>query len=85
MERRIQPRRESSPGLEPLEAIVPSRAVLTELARGFLLLHERDPDRASRFAATFLREQVGSEPEAPLGPHPPFVGRVSRAWTPREP
>jgi hypothetical protein len=43
--------------------IVPARAVLTELARGFLLVHEADPERAKRFAQTFLREQAG--PPAP--------------------
>ncbi len=43
--------------LEELKAIVPARAVLTELARGFLLVHESNPDRAVRFAETFLRER----------------------------
>jgi hypothetical protein len=37
-------------------AAVPGRAVLTELARGFLLVHESNPNRAVRFAETFLRE-----------------------------
>ncbi len=48
--------------------IVPARAVLTELARGFLLVRELDRDRAVRFAATFLREQA--EPVAPPAPAP---------------
>jgi len=45
--------------LKELEAIVPARAVLTELARGFLLVHESNPQRAVRFAETFLREREG--------------------------
>lgn len=39
---------------------VPHRAVLTELARGFLLTHASDPDQAAQFAATFLREHEGT-------------------------
>ena len=42
----------------PLAEIVPARAVLTELARGFLLAQSADPERAKRFASTFLREQT---------------------------
>ena len=45
--------------LYPLRGIVPERAVLTELARGFLLAHESDPCQARRFAASFLRERSG--------------------------
>jgi len=45
--------------LHELEGIVPARAVLTELARGFLLVHESNPARAVRFAETFLREREG--------------------------
>jgi hypothetical protein len=45
--------------LHELEEIVPARAVLTELARGFLLVHESNPQRAVRFAETFLREREG--------------------------
>lgn len=41
---------------EEFRRAVPARAVLTELARGFLLVHESNPDRAVRFATTFLRE-----------------------------
>ncbi|MGI0071695.1 MAG: hypothetical protein ACRECT_06475 [Thermoplasmata archaeon] len=46
------------PNLEHLREVVPARVVLTELARGFLLMHESNPDRAVRFAETFLREQA---------------------------
>lgn len=42
-------------------AVVPGRAVLTELARGFLLVHESNPGRAVRFAETFLRERAAAE------------------------
>jgi len=42
-----------------VEEVVPHRAVLTELARGFLLVHETNPDRARQFAETFLRERTG--------------------------
>lgn len=42
-----------------VEEVVPARAVLTELARGFLLVHESNPERARRFAETFLREKAG--------------------------
>ena len=75
------PRRRTDQPLEPLEAIVPARAVLTELARGFLLLHERDPGRASQFAATFLREQAGRPGPGPLGPQFPAVRRGSGVWS----
>lgn len=50
----------------PLAEIVPARAVLTELARGFLLAQDADPERAKRFAASFLRERAG----------PPGPGRI---------
>jgi len=45
--------------LKELAEIVPARAVLTELARGFLLVHESNPERAVRFAETFLKEMEG--------------------------
>jgi hypothetical protein len=45
---------------EGIRTILPVRAVLTELARGFLLVRESDRARAVRFAVTFLRER--SEP-----------------------
>ena len=46
---------------EPTLSVVPGRAVLTELARGFLLVHESNPGRAVRFAETFLRERAAAE------------------------
>ncbi|HTT14657.1 MAG TPA: hypothetical protein VMG81_02610 [Thermoplasmata archaeon] len=45
--------------LASLEEVVPARAVLTELARGFLLVHQSNPEHALRFAEGFLREQAG--------------------------
>jgi len=45
--------------VEEIEEVVPTRAVLTELARGFLLAHDTDPAQAVKFAATFLKEQTG--------------------------
>ncbi len=48
--------------MEAIHDIIPARAVLTELARGFLLVRDKDPERAARFAATFLRERVGAGP-----------------------
>ncbi len=56
--------------------MVPARAVLTELARGFLLAHETNPDRAVRFAATFLREYAGTPaPTRVEGTRPVSLGR----------
>jgi hypothetical protein len=40
------------------ERVVPARAVLTELARGFLLVQESNPARARQFALTFLKEHA---------------------------
>jgi len=51
-----------------LEEVVPARAVLTELARGFLLVQESNPDRARVFAQTFLREREGAAPEGRTEP-----------------
>jgi hypothetical protein len=51
-----------------VEEVVPARAVLTELARGFLLVQESNPDRARQFAATFLREKSGGSPPARVEP-----------------
>jgi hypothetical protein len=51
-----------------LEEVVPARAVLTELARGFLLVQESNPDRARAFAQTFLREREGAGIEARAPP-----------------
>jgi len=48
----------------PIRDVVPARAVLTELARGFLLTQPGDPERAKLFAASFLREQAGRTPPA---------------------
>ncbi len=51
---------ESAPA-PPVHDVIPARAVLTELARGFLLVRDIDPKRAARFAATFLRERVEAD------------------------
>jgi hypothetical protein len=45
--------------IDEIREVVPARAVLTELARGFLLVNQSNPTRAARFAETFLREQSG--------------------------
>lgn len=66
-------RREDRP--VALEAVVPARAVLTELARGFLLVHETDPAHAVRFAQTFLRERAGPPP-TPRALSPAHLARV---------
>ncbi len=55
---------------EEIREIVPARAVLTELARGFLLVHETNPSRAVRFAETFLKEREGRAAEARVAPVP---------------
>ena len=55
---------------EEIREVVPARAVLTELARGFLLVHESNPSRAARFAETFLREREGRSAEARVAPVP---------------
>jgi hypothetical protein len=47
------------PEVSGIAEIVPARAVLTELARGFLLVHASDRAHAVRFATGFLREQSG--------------------------
>jgi hypothetical protein len=49
----------------PLEEVIPPRAVLTELARGFLMVNDVDPESARRFALTFLRERAGPAPTPP--------------------
>lgn len=67
----------AEPESEELREIVPARAVLTELARGFLLDHESNPQRALLFAETFLKEQTGrmtTSRAEPVG-----AGRVTRA------
>lgn len=53
---------------EEIRSVVPTRAVLTELARGFLLVHESNPERARRFAETFLKEQTGRLAQLPPEP-----------------
>jgi len=60
-----------SPGPEALHEVVPARAVLTELARGFLLVREADRERAIRFAVTFLKERAEpvARPEPAAVPH----------------
>jgi hypothetical protein len=50
------PEESPDPEVESLRTVVPGRAVLTELARGFLLVHESNPGRAVRFAEGFLKE-----------------------------
>lgn len=69
---------------DEVHEIVPARAVLTELARGFLLVRENDRERAVRFAVTFLREQaeVPARGGVPEGPRPTpaqlALGRLPR-------
>ena len=73
--------RSREPSVRPLPALlgeaVPSRAALTELARGFLILNDRDPGRAARFAASFLKEHTGGDLEFPVSqrPHLPSARR----------
>jgi hypothetical protein len=45
--------------VEAIHEVVPERAVLTELARGFLLVHESNRAQAVQFATTFLKERAG--------------------------
>lgn len=45
--------------VEAIHEVVPARAVLTELARGFLLVHETNRAQAVQFATTFLKERSG--------------------------
>jgi hypothetical protein len=61
--------------VEEIHEVVPARAVLTELARGFLLVHESNPARAVRFAETFLKERSGRPPP----PHIESVPKVTLA------
>jgi hypothetical protein len=58
------------PPSTPLGEAVPSRAALTELARGFLILNDRDTGRAARFALSFLREHTGAELESLVSHRP---------------
>jgi hypothetical protein len=59
---------------EELHEVVPARAVLTELARGFLLVRENDRDRAVRFAMTFLKER-SDRPATPASSTTPSPGQ----------
>ena len=61
--------------VEKIEEVVPARAVLTELARGFLLVQQTDPAQAVRFAVTFLKERSGHPPPT----HVESVHRVTMA------
>jgi hypothetical protein len=61
--------------VEEIEEVVPTRAVLTELARGFLLVQNTDRAQAVRFAATFLKERAGR----PVPAHVESVHRVTMA------
>ena len=63
----------SVPDDRPVKEVVPGRAVLTELARGFLLVHESNPGRAVRFAETFLRECAAAESPERLEPGRPVT------------
>jgi hypothetical protein len=64
--------------------VVPARAVLTELARGFLLVRGSNPDGAVRFAATFLREQTGApRPERVEAVPKVTLARLSLGRSPR--
>ena len=65
----------ADPELETIHEVVPARAVLTELARGFLLVHDSNPARAARFAETFLHEFAGAHADPRAEP----VGRVTVA------
>jgi len=69
---------------EEIRTVIPARAVLTELARGFLLVRENDRERAVRFAVTFLKERSErTTPPAPV-PYPVALpgqralGRIAR-------
>jgi hypothetical protein len=79
-----EPRSADSAEAAQIHDVIPARAVLTELARGFLLVRDIDPKRAARFAATFLRERAGADPPelaVPSQPVPPSyasLGGTSR-------
>jgi hypothetical protein len=59
---------------DQIRAVVPTRAVLTELARGFLLVQESNPQQALRFAETFLKEHTAES----IPTRVDVVGRVTR-------
>ncbi len=63
---------------EAIREVVPERAVLTELARGFLLVHESDRNQALQFATTFLKEYTGrSNPASVESVHRVTMARLS--------
>jgi len=78
MDPRDGTRPEEDTEAEQIRAIVPPRAVLTELARGFLLANGSDPKQAVRFAETFLKERSGGWDARPSVVPPP-VTRAQRA------
>jgi hypothetical protein len=74
------------PEVEEIRAVVPPRAVLTELARGFLLVHQSNPARAVRFAETFLKEQAGRMVRPRVEPVPQLtLARLSLGRFPHGP
>ncbi len=84
MESRPRPEAPIDRADEELREIVPARAVLTELARGFLLVHESNPDRAIRFAETFLRERAGASESPRVEPVPKLtLARLALGRAPR--
>jgi hypothetical protein len=72
------PRRPPEEPTHELREVVPARAVLTELARGFLLVHTSNPERALQFATTFVRECSGTAAAA-------RAEATRRALSPRRP
>jgi len=76
--------RPREPDEKELLEVVPTRAVLTELARGFLLVRDSNPDGAVRFAATFLRERAGGERAPRVETVPKLtIARLSLGRNPR--
>jgi hypothetical protein len=72
------------PEIEELRKVVPQRAVLTELARGFLLVHQSNPGRAVLFAETFLKECTGVNDSDRADVATPFPkGRLKLGLLPR--
>ena len=72
------------PEEEEVRAVIPARAVLTELARGFLLVRENDRERAVRFAVTFLKERSAKTGRPAALPYPsPPPGQRALARVPR--
>jgi hypothetical protein len=78
-----EPERTPATEGEEIRAVVPARAVLTELARGFLLVHESSREQAVRFASTFLKEQSGEIAAPDAGPPPVTRARRSLGLYPR--